>query len=65
MEKERWQPLAESLERWHEGTVKHRLDGEQLLGAKPREMVLRGKRWQRLVQEEETKRNAKLERSKL
>lgn len=50
---------------WHKGKAERSLDREWLLEARPKEMVLGEKRWQRLAREEETKRKVKLERPKL
>uniref|UniRef100_A0A8C6ZNG9 Uncharacterized protein n=1 Tax=Nothoprocta perdicaria TaxID=30464 RepID=A0A8C6ZNG9_NOTPE len=66
---EKQQLMVENLKRWQrdqdQRKARCRQDEERLLEARQKDMMLRENKWKRLAQEEETKRKAKLERSKL
>ncbi|XP_067402606.1 coiled-coil domain-containing protein 185-like [Emydura macquarii macquarii] len=68
LEKEKQHHLAESLEKWQrerehrKATLK--LEEQQLLKAREKEMMLQDKKWEKLAQEQEMRQKEKLERTK-
>ncbi|KAM7173249.1 coiled-coil domain-containing protein 185 [Macrochelys suwanniensis] len=69
LEKERQHHLAESLEKWQSGRehrkARLRLEEQQLLKAREKEMMLQHKKWEKLAQEQEMRRKEKRERTKV
>ncbi|XP_020649738.3 coiled-coil domain-containing protein 185 [Pogona vitticeps] len=69
LEKDRRYQLAESMEQWQrdqdQRKDKLRLEEQQLLAAREREMMLRDKKWKKLAKEQECRRREKCENSRL
>ncbi|XP_077156696.1 coiled-coil domain-containing protein 185-like [Paroedura picta] len=68
-EKERQYQLMESLDQWQrerdQRKAKLRLEEQQLLVAREKEMMLRDKKWKKMSKEQESRRRMKLDSSKL
>ncbi|CAM5101135.1 unnamed protein product [Eretmochelys imbricata] len=69
LEKERQHYLAESLKKWQSDRehrkARLRLEEQQLLKAREKEMMLQHKKWEKLAQEQEMRRKEKRERIKV
>ncbi|XP_062981797.1 coiled-coil domain-containing protein 185 [Elgaria multicarinata webbii] len=69
MEKEKQYQLADSLDQWQrdrdQRKSKLRLEEQQLLAAREREMMLRDRKWKKLAKEQECRRREKVENAKL
>ncbi|XP_048347861.1 coiled-coil domain-containing protein 185 [Sphaerodactylus townsendi] len=69
MEKERHYQQAEYLDQWQrdrdQRKAKLRLEEQQLLMAREKEMMLRDKKWKKMAKEQESRRRMKLDSNKL
>nr|XP_056712834.1 coiled-coil domain-containing protein 185-like [Euleptes europaea] len=69
LEKEKQCQLAESLDQWHrhrdQRKSKLRLEEQQLLVAREKELMLRDKRWKKMAKEQESRRRTRLDGNKL
>uniref|UniRef100_A0A674HXG6 Trichohyalin-plectin-homology domain-containing protein n=1 Tax=Terrapene triunguis TaxID=2587831 RepID=A0A674HXG6_9SAUR len=68
LEKERQHHLAENLEKWQRDRehrkARLRLEEQQLLKAREKEMMLQHKKWEKVAEEQEMRRKEKRERTK-
>uniref|UniRef100_A0A8C4VCP5 Coiled-coil domain containing 185 n=1 Tax=Gopherus evgoodei TaxID=1825980 RepID=A0A8C4VCP5_9SAUR len=69
LEKERQHHLAESLEKWQRDKehrkARLRLEEQELLKAREKEMMLQHKKWEKVAEEQEMRRKEKRERTKV